>query len=69
MLPPSLRNEVVSNTYGEIVEKIKFFIELKDSDFLWKILPLLKAINLEKNDILYWKGDHAAESKLFLDKF
>lgn len=62
MLPPSLRNEVLSNTYGEIVGKIKFFIDMKDADFLWKLLPLLKPIKLEKNDILYWKGDHANES-------
>jgi len=30
---------------------------MKDSDFLWKILPILKSIKLEKNEVQYWKGD------------
>jgi hypothetical protein len=44
-------------TYGEIIGKIKFFKEMKDSDFLWKILPILRSIKLEKNEVQYWKGD------------
>jgi CRP-like cAMP-binding protein len=42
MLPPSLRDEILRITYGEIINKIKFFFTMKDSDFLWKILPLLR---------------------------
>ena len=34
---------------------------MKDSDFLWKILPLLSTIKLEKSDVLYWKGDTSEE--------
>ena len=30
---------------------------MKDSDFLWKILPILRSIKLDKNEVLYWKGD------------
>jgi hypothetical protein len=63
MLPPSLRDEVMCNTFGETIEKIRFFREMKDPDFLWKILPLLQPIKLEKGDILYWRGDHAEDSK------
>lgn len=36
---------------------------MKDPDFLWKILPLLRPIKLEKGDVLYWRGDHAEDSK------
>eukprot|EP00347_Sterkiella_histriomuscorum_P023172 403335679 len=76
MLPPSLRDEVLSNTYGEIIEKIHFFRDLKDPDFLWKILPLLRPMKLEKGDILYWRGDHAddlyfimrGQIKIYTDK-
>ena len=57
MLPPSLRDEILRITYGEIIGKIKFFKEMKDSDFLWKILPILRSIKLEKNEVQYWKGD------------
>lgn len=32
-----------------------------DSDFLWKILPVLRSIKLEKNEVLYWKGDTSDE--------
>ena len=66
MLPPSLRDEVLSNTFGEVIEKVIFFREMKDPDFLWKILPLLRPIKLEKGDILYWRGDHAEDSKIYL---
>lgn len=48
MLPPSLRDEILRITYGEIIGKIKFFMQMKDSDFLWKILPILRSIKLEK---------------------
>lgn len=64
MLPPSLRDEVLSNTYGEIIEKVQFFRDLKDPDFLWKILPLLRPMKVDKGDILYWRGDHADDCKL-----
>ena len=64
MLPPSLRDEVLLNTFGEVIEKVKFFKEMKDADFLWKILPLLRPIKLEKGDVLYWRGDHAEDSKI-----
>lgn len=57
MLPPSLRDEILRITYGEIISKIKFFMQMKDSDFLWKILPILRSIKLEKNEVLYWTGD------------
>lgn len=64
MLPPSLRDEVRRNTYGDIVEKVKFLRNMDDVDFLWKLLPLLTAFKIEKTDVIYWKDDHAEDSKL-----
>ena len=61
MLPPSLRDEILRITYGEIINKINFFLTMKDSDFLWKILPLLRSIKLEMNDVQYWRGDSSDE--------
>ena len=40
---------------------------MKDPDFLWRILPLLRPIKLEKGDVLYWRGDHAEDSKNFIN--
>lgn len=57
MLPPSLRDEILRITYGEIIGKINFFYNMKDKDFLWKILPVLRSIKLEKSDVQFWKGD------------
>lgn len=65
MLPPSLRDEVLSNTFGEVVDKVKFFKSMDDIDFLWKILPKLTPFKIEKQDIVYSKGDQADDSKLF----
>lgn len=66
MLPPSLRDEVMSNTFGEIIENVKFFNEIKDHNLLWKILPLLRPIRMEKSDVLYFKGDLAEDSNVCL---
>eukprot|EP00347_Sterkiella_histriomuscorum_P008697 403344103 len=60
-LPPSLRDEVFSNTYGEIIQTVEYFRNITDSDFLWRILPLLKPVKLEKDDVLYWKGDQSED--------
>lgn len=34
---------------------------MKDGEFLWKILPALNSIKLDKQEVLYWKGDTADE--------
>ncbi len=65
MLPPSLRDEVLSNTFGETLEHITFFREMNDIDFLWKVLPLLKPFKVEKGEVVYWTGD-SAEDVFFL---
>lgn len=57
MLPPSLRDEVLSNTFGETLEHIRFFRDLDDIDFLWRVLPQLKPFKVEKGEIIYSKGD------------
>lgn len=57
MLPPSLRDEILRISYGEIIGKIKFFMKMKDSDFLWKILPILRSTRIDRREILYWNGD------------
>jgi hypothetical protein len=52
----------VSHTHGDIIRKIAFFEE-KDAEFLWNIIPLLKPMKVNQNDLLYNQGDHAEESK------
>ena len=65
MLPPSLRDEILMTAYGKIIEQINFFNEMEDADFLWRLLPLLRQMRLEKNEILYWNGDISETSKIF----
>ena len=60
-MPPSLRDEILRITYGEIIGNIGFFKNMTDGEFLWKILPVLNSIKLEKQEVLYWKGDTADE--------
>ncbi len=60
-MPPSLRDEILRITYGEIIGNIVFFKTMTDGEFLWKILPVLNTIKLEKQEILYWKGDTSDE--------
>lgn len=59
-LPPSLRSEVIGFTHKSVVNKIAFFRD-KNAEFLWKVLPLLKARKLYTTDILYSQADVAEE--------
>ena len=61
MLPPSLRDEVLSITFGKIIEKVKFFKDLRDPEFLTKILPCLNDVKFDKGDVVYYKNDPAQE--------
>ena len=61
MLPPSLRDELLSFIYGKIVAKIQFLKDCEDQDFLWHVLPILKSIQLTTDDILYFRGDYAED--------
>ena len=63
MLPPSLRDEVLGQTFGQTIDKIKYFREMEDFDFLWKILPMLTPFKIEKNEVVYCKDDHAEDGK------
>ena len=59
-LPPSLRDEVLCHIHGDIINFLK---EIDDPEFIWEILPLLRPMNIDANEVLYWKGDHASDSK------
>jgi hypothetical protein len=59
MLPPSLRDEVLSNTFGEVIDKIKVFRDCDDVDFLQRILPMLKPLKIEKTDVVYEHSEYA----------
>ena len=67
MLPPYLRDDILKITYGEILDKVIFFREVGDADFLWQTLPILNKIKLKKGDILYWKGDGADQMFFILN--
>ena len=49
-----------------MIHRVTFLKEQKDHDFLWKVLPMLKQIKLEKGDVLYWPEEHSEESKKFV---
>ena len=53
-------------TYGDIIENIDFFKANDDTEFMWRVLPILTQIILEEEDILYYKGD-TAEDFYFID--
>lgn len=51
-LPPAIRQEIVTQTHGQIIEGIRFFKD-KPKDFLLNLIPKLKCLNLFVNDILF----------------
>ena len=56
-LPPSLRDEILLITHGEMIDRIDFLKTVNDHDFIWKLLHELKDIRFAKGDVLYWRGD------------
>ena len=63
-LPPSIRSELVTLLYEQNNIGAIAFFHGKSPDFMNEILPMLKHMTLEKNEILYRDGDWADESNL-----
>ena len=68
MLPPSLRNEALVAIYGDTIQKFKIFRRFTDPEFVWKLIPVLSQVKLDREDVIYWKGDHADQSKIKISK-
>ena len=65
-LPSTLRAQLITLIYNENkLDTIRFF-ENKHPNFLNAILPLLKRVSIEKNEVIYNDGDLADESKLLI---
>eukprot|EP00347_Sterkiella_histriomuscorum_P011676 403371537 len=58
-LPSNLKKEILQSLYSKIVEKVQFFREMEDKDFLWFLLPQLKQMKYDKDELIYKKGDPA----------
>ena len=41
--------------------RIQFLKDCEDQDFLWHVLPILKSIYLQTDDVLYFRGDYAED--------
>lgn len=63
-LPQALQAEIVTQTYGKIMDTIHFFKD-KSKEFLMIVVPKLKSLNLFGNDILFSQADQAEE--MFFD--
>ena len=61
-LPTSLRSQLITLIYQQNNLGCIAFFHGKSPDFLNQILPLLKRITLEADDVIYRDGDWADES-------
>lgn len=62
-LPPTLKMELMNHTHGTIISTITFF-DSKSWNFIWSAVPLLKALNFAKYEIVYREGDISDECKV-----
>ena len=62
-LPPNLKMELMTHTHGTIISTLNFF-DNKSWNFIWSAVPLLKALNFAKYEIVYREGDISDECKL-----
>ena len=68
-LPSSLRAQLVTLIFDENKLGVIKFFQKQNPNFLNMILPLLKRITVEKDEVIYKDGDMADESKLIIYKF
>ena len=61
-LPSALRSQLITLIYNENKLDVITFFKNQQPNFLNSILPLLKRISVEKNEIIYNDGDIADES-------
>lgn len=57
-ISPSLRQNFAAQVAKDLFRNI-FFFKGKSPLFFIKILPLLKQLNLDKDDVIYYQGDRA----------
>ena len=65
-LPQSLRSEVMTLIYQQNNLGVIAFFQGKHPEFIHNILPLLKPLTFEKDDIIYRDGDWADESIIYI---
>ena len=56
-LPLSLKNNLLIEMFKPVINNLNFFKNVKNSDFILKILPKLLPVLADKNDILIDKGE------------
>ena len=61
-LPSGLRSQLVTLIYQQNNLGVIAFFDGKNPEFLHEILPLLKRITMQKDEIIYRNGDWADES-------
>ena len=59
-LPSNLKSQIVAHTHGEIVRQIRF-LDNKNQEFIWQMLPLFSQMKVYKDDALYGQNDPAEE--------
>ena len=64
-LSSGLRAELVKYIYGNVIKKIRFFID-KPPEFLFRIIPKLKHVIYNKGEIIYKPKETANESIFIL---
>ena len=62
-LPSSLRSQLITLIYNENKLDVITFFQNQHPNFLNSILPLLKRISVEKDEVIFNDGDMADESK------
>ena len=64
-LPSALRSQLITLIYNENKLDVITFFQNQHPNFLNSILPLLKRISVEKDEVIFNDGDMADESKHF----
>lgn len=60
-LPSGMRDEALSYKYAELINKLKLFKENDNVEFIWAIIPKMKKIKVDKDDVVFLVGDFADE--------
>jgi CRP-like cAMP-binding protein len=61
MKPNFLNKSLKDKIVILVTHQLQFLKDCEDQDFLWHVLPILKSIYLQTDDVLYFRGDYAED--------
>ena len=66
-IPSALKEQVMFNQYGSIIEKQEFFVKITNTQFVWAAVKKITKVSFDNNASIYI-DNRIAESMYFIHR-